>query len=42
MRDDEAAHAAHAKAMGARELPAPVQTAMRAMAKLMTSTAYYI
>lgn len=42
MRDDEAAHGASAQAMGASELPLPVRTAMRGMAKLMTSTAYYI
>ncbi|MBV8665620.1 MAG: 2-polyprenyl-3-methyl-6-methoxy-1,4-benzoquinone monooxygenase [Burkholderiaceae bacterium] len=42
MRDDEAAHAASATAMGASKLPPPVQLAMRAMAKVMTSTAYYL
>jgi ubiquinone biosynthesis monooxygenase Coq7 len=42
MRDDEAAHAASAAAMGAVKLPLPVQAAMHAMAKVMTSTAYYI
>jgi ubiquinone biosynthesis monooxygenase Coq7 len=42
MRDDEAAHGASAQAMGASELPLPVRTAMRGMAKLMTGTAYYI
>lgn len=42
MRDDEAAHAATATSMGASKLPAPVQGAMRAMAKIMTSTAYYL
>jgi ubiquinone biosynthesis monooxygenase Coq7 len=42
MRNDEAAHAETAKAMGASALPAPVQTAMRAMAKVMTTTAYYL
>ena len=42
MRDDEAAHGALAQAMGAADLPLPVRTAMRGMAKLMTGTAYYI
>ena len=42
MRDDEAAHGASAQAMGAADLPLPVRTAMRGMAKLMTGTAYYI
>ena len=42
MRDDEVAHGASAQAMGASELPLPVRTAMRGMAKLMTGTAYYI
>lgn len=42
MRDDEIAHADAAKAMGGEELPAPVRGAMRAMAKVMTGTAYYI
>lgn len=42
MRDDESAHGASAQAMGAADLPLPVRTAMRGMAKLMTGTAYYI
>ena len=42
MRDDEAAHGAAAKALGAVETPAPVKTAMTAMAKVMTTTAYYV
>ena len=42
MRDDEAAHGASAQAMGAADLPLPVRTAMRGMAKLMTRTAYYL
>lgn len=42
MRDDEVAHGAAAAALGASTLPAPVQTAMKLMAKVMTSTAYYI
>ncbi len=42
MRDDERAHADAAKAMGGADLPAPVREGMRAMAKVMTGTAYYI
>jgi 3-demethoxyubiquinol 3-hydroxylase len=42
MRVDEIEHGAAAQAMGAAETPAPVQAAMRAMAKVMTTTAYYI
>lgn len=42
MHLDEAAHGAAAKAMGASEMPAPVKLAMRAMARVMTSTAYYV
>jgi len=42
MRDDEVAHGASAQAMGASELPLPLRTAMRGIAKLMTGTAYYI
>lgn len=42
MRDDEAAHGASAQALGAAELPLPVRTAMRGMARVMTGTAYYI
>ena len=42
MRDDEAAHGASAQAMGAADLPLPVRTAMRGIAKLMTGTAYYL
>jgi len=42
MRDDEIAHADQAQAMGAAELPLPVRLAMKAMAKVMTSTAYHI
>lgn len=42
MKVDEAAHAAHAQAAGAIELPAPVKLAMRAAAKVMTTTAHYI
>lgn len=42
MRQDEVAHGAAAKALGAAEMPLPLQAAMRAMAKLMTTTAYYL
>lgn len=42
MRDDEVAHGAAAQALGAAEVPLPVRTAMRAMAKVMTATAYYL
>ena len=41
MRDDEIAHAEAASDLGAAELPAPLKGAMRLMAKVMTSTAYY-
>ncbi len=42
MRVDEAEHGAAAHDLGAAPVPAPVRHAMRAMAKLMTSTAYYV
>lgn len=42
MRADEVAHGASAQALGAAEMPAPVRVAMQAMAKVMTTTAYYI
>ncbi|MES2070299.1 MAG: 2-polyprenyl-3-methyl-6-methoxy-1,4-benzoquinone monooxygenase [Pseudomonadota bacterium] len=42
MRSDEVAHGAAAAALGAANLPPPVQSVMQAMAKLMTSTAYYV
>jgi ubiquinone biosynthesis monooxygenase Coq7 len=42
MRTDEAAHGAAARALGAIEVPAPAKVAMTAMAKVMTTTAYYI
>lgn len=41
MRVDEINHGASAQSMGAADVSAPVRTAMRAMAKVMTSTAYY-
>ena len=42
MKTDEAQHAVQAEAEGARALPAPVRWAMRAAAKVMTTTAHYI
>lgn len=42
MKDDEAAHAQRALAHGGVELPAPVRLAMRAAAKVMTTTAQRI
>lgn len=42
MRQDEAAHGEHAQALGAGALPAPLKFTMRAMAKTMTTLAYYI
>jgi len=42
MRDDEARHGAQAQAAGATALPAPVRWAMRAAARVMTSTAHHL
>ncbi len=42
MRSDEVAHGEAAQAMGATLPPSPVQKAMEAMAKVMTTTAYYL
>ncbi len=42
MRQDEAAHGQAARDMGAIEAPEPVRKVMAAMAKVMTTTAYYI
>ncbi|KQQ91976.1 2-polyprenyl-3-methyl-6-methoxy-1,4-benzoquinone monooxygenase [Massilia sp. Leaf139] len=42
MRLDEVAHGDAAQALGAAEMPVPVKLAMRAMAKVMTTTAYYL
>ena len=42
MRVDEIAHGAAAQSLGATELPMPVQIGMKCMAKIMTTTAYYI
>ncbi len=42
MKVDEAEHALQAQQAGAVELPPPVKLAMRAAAKVMTTTAHYI
>lgn len=42
MRQDEIEHGASAQNLGAQELPLPVKTAMKVMAKIMTTTAYYV
>lgn len=42
MKDDEERHAAQARASGALTLPAPARAAMRAAAKVMTTTAHYL
>ena len=42
MQQDEAAHASEARALGARELPAPIKAGMKIASKMMTKTAYYI
>ena len=42
MRDDEARHGAAARDAGAGELPLPVRLLMRAAARAMTATAYYL
>ena len=42
MRTDEIGHGATAKAAGASELPAPVRVLMRQVARVMTTTAYWI
>ena len=42
MRREEAAHRAMAESLGAAAVPAPLQTAMRAMAKVMTTLAYRV
>lgn len=42
MKDDEARHGQAAQQAGAAELPGPVRGAMRAAAKVMTTTAYYV
>jgi ubiquinone biosynthesis monooxygenase Coq7 len=40
MRDEEEEHGANANKAGAAPLPAPVRELMRAVAKIMTGTAY--
>ena len=42
MRDDEARHGATARDAGAGELPLPLRLLMRAAARVMTATAYYL
>ena len=42
MQEDEVRHARQADEAGARPLPWPVRGAMRAVAKLMTTTAHYV
>lgn len=42
MKRDEERHAAQARAAGALELPVAARLAMRAVAKVMTTTAHYI
>jgi ubiquinone biosynthesis monooxygenase Coq7 len=42
MKADEAQHAAAAELAGAFELPSPIRWAMRAAAKVMTTTAHYL
>ncbi|HEU0229886.1 MAG TPA: 2-polyprenyl-3-methyl-6-methoxy-1,4-benzoquinone monooxygenase [Burkholderiaceae bacterium] len=42
MRDDEAGHGDTARRHGAGPLPAPVRLSMKCMAKIMTTTAYWL
>jgi len=42
MRRDEIAHGANARARGASELPGPIRRLMRATARVMTASAYWI
>lgn len=42
MRIDEIEHGAAAQALGASKTPMPIQAAMRMMAKVMTTTAYFL
>ena len=42
MKEDEAQHRASAEAAGGVPLPGPVKAAMRAMSKVMTTTAYWV
>jgi 3-demethoxyubiquinol 3-hydroxylase len=42
MQMEEMSHAAHAKQLGASELPAPIKAGMQTASRIMTKTAYYI
>jgi len=42
MKADEARHAGAAEQAGAKRLPLPIRWAMRAAARVMTTTAYYV
>ena len=42
MRDDEVAHGAAAQALGAADVPLPVQKIMAGMGKVMSTVAYYV
>jgi len=42
MQEEEAQHRRHAEALGARELPEVVRTAMRLAARVMTTLSYRI
>ena len=42
MREDEIQHGAAAQSLGASELPEPVKKLLAAMAKVMTTAAYYV
>jgi ubiquinone biosynthesis monooxygenase Coq7 len=42
MREDESRHGAAGRAMGAAQLPLPVRLAMKAAARVMTRTAYWV
>lgn len=42
MREDEAAHGRHAGKLGAGQLPEKLKQGMKVVAKVMTTTAYYI
>jgi ubiquinone biosynthesis monooxygenase Coq7 len=42
MREDEARHAETGRALGGRDLPEPVKAAMRAAARAMTGTTYWV
>jgi ubiquinone biosynthesis monooxygenase Coq7 len=42
MRADEARHGATGRALGGRELPTPLKAAMRAAARVMTGTTYWV